>query len=280
MGWFFSWFAVAALALAASRLGLLERPQGRDLRDWPYPEAGLASLAANAIVWVWIIALTALLIRGLLADRAYWRVSALPIFVVLALTGFAPFLPRGLLELPWAISLLATAALVRLVPKCSPPTIPARAAAVLLLPASLLLVLPALHAVRHPLWLGSEVFFDPRQRGKATISLRNAGFAQIELDAVSLRARKSLALPRGVVEVVDLRVARSPSFGSSRLFEPAQLPFRLEGRSNAFVQLRFKPLGCGNGSLPSNVRVHYQVRGAGRVASFPMSIELRPCSSR
>jgi hypothetical protein len=279
MGWFFAWFAVVALALAASQLGLLERPQGGGPPDWPYPEAGLASLAANAIVWVWIIALTALLIRGLLADRTHRRVSALPIFVVLALTGFAPFLPRGLFDLPWPISLLATVALVRLVPRCS-PAIPARATAVLILVASLLLLLPVLHAVRHPLWLGSDVIFGPPQRGTATISLRNSGFAQIELEAVSLQPRKSLALPRGVVEVMDVWVHSRPSFDPSRLFESGQLPFIIEGRSKAFVQLQFKPLGCGNAPLPSDVLVHYRVLGHGRMESFPTSIELRRCSSR
>jgi hypothetical protein len=280
MGWFIAWFAVAALALGASQLGLLERPQGRGLRDWPYPEAGLASLVANAIVWVSILAVTALLIRGLFADRSQRRVSALPIFVVLAVTGFAPFLPRGLLDLPWAISLLATAALVRLVPECSPPPIPARVTALLLLPASLLLLVPVLHAVRHPLWLGSDVIFDPPKRGKATISLRNSGFAQIKLEAVSLRPRESLDLPRRAVKVMDVRVDKSPSFGLSRLFESGQLPFLLEGRSKAFVQLRFTSLGCGNGPLPSDVLVHYRVRGHGRVERFPTPIELPPCSSR
>src|SRR5262245_44639960 len=94
LGWIFASFVIAALATAALALGLMSRPVGSGLHDWPYPNAGWASLAANAVVWTWILALTALLIRWLLAREVRNPVSAVTIFVVLALTGFAPLLPR------------------------------------------------------------------------------------------------------------------------------------------------------------------------------------------
>lgn len=128
-----------AAGFAASQLGLVERPRGSGLRDWPYPEAGHGSLTANVVVWLSILVLTAFLIRGLLADLMQWPVSTLPIFVVLAITGFAPFIPRGLLDVPWAIGLLATSALLRLAPDCSPPATPMRATAVLLAAGTLVL---------------------------------------------------------------------------------------------------------------------------------------------
>jgi hypothetical protein len=279
MGWFFALLAVLAAGFVAWQLGLIERPGGRGLRDWPYPEAGQGSLTANVIVWLSILVLTALLIRGLLAERMQSPVSALPIFVALAITGFAPLIPRGLLDVPWAIALLATTALLRLAPDCSPPSIPVRATAVLLMAGTLLLVVPAVHAVRHPLWLGSEVVFDPPQRGTVTFSLRNAGFAEIELMSMALQPTDSSPLSRGVVvEVTDVRVGKSPSFATSRPFDSAQLPFSLEGRSNAFVQLRLKPLRCGTGPLPSEVTVKFRVRGHRRFDRLPVSIVLPACS--
>jgi hypothetical protein len=74
MGWFFALFTVLAAGFAAWQLGLVERPRGSGLRDWPYPEAGHGSLTANVVVWLSILVLTALLIRGLLADRMQWPV--------------------------------------------------------------------------------------------------------------------------------------------------------------------------------------------------------------
>ncbi len=276
MGWFFAFIAVAVVGLAASQVGLIERPHGGGLRDLPYPEAGRASFVANAVVWLWILALTALLIRGLLADRAPRPVSAFAIFVILAFSGFAPLLPRGLLDLPWLVALLATAALLRLAPAFSPPTIPKRATAVFLAAGALLLAVPALHAVRHPLWLGSSVFSDPPERQTATISLRNAGFADVELEAVSLRMLPPFELLP--VELVDVRVDKHPPLAPGGPFESPRLPFTLGGRSEAFVQLHLRRMGCGSGPLKSEATVRYRVRGDLRVEALPVSITLRACS--
>jgi hypothetical protein len=230
------------------------------------------------VVWLSILVLTALLIRGLLADRMQWPVSTLPIFVALAITGFAPFIPRGLLDVPWAIGLLATTALLRLAPDCSPPAMPMRATAVLLAAGTLVLSVPAVRAVRHPLWLGSEVVFGPPQTGTVAFSVRNSGFAEAELKSVALQPTDSSGPPRGIVELTDERVGKNPSFATSRSFESAQLPFSLEGRSNAFVELRLKPLGCGTRPLASEVTLNFRVRGHRRVERLPLSIGLPACS--
>lgn len=116
-GVFLAYFCLGVVALAGAKLGLhgldVARPVGGGLHDWPYPEAGRSSLAANAVVWVWILALTALVVARLLAWSARRPVSAVMVFGVLAVTGFAPFLPRGLLDAPWLVALLLTAALLR-----------------------------------------------------------------------------------------------------------------------------------------------------------------------
>lgn len=95
LGWTISAFSVGAVGLAANALGLLGRVEGTGLRDWPFPAAGWESTAANTLVWLWILALTALLVRGMLADRVGRPVSALAICAVLAITGFVPLLPAA-----------------------------------------------------------------------------------------------------------------------------------------------------------------------------------------
>ena len=120
LGWLFAQVGVVAILLAASPIGFA-RPQGSGLSDWPYPDAGWWSVAANTVVWIWILALTALLTRGLLADRIRRPISAITIFCALTITGFAPFIPRGLLDLPWLAALLGTALLLRLEPYVDTP---------------------------------------------------------------------------------------------------------------------------------------------------------------
>jgi hypothetical protein len=75
----------------------------------------------------------------------------------------------------------------------------------------------------------------------------NAGFSDVELAAVSLRAPGRLAPP-----------ARSSASGSTitrllpwRLLRLARFPYRLKGWSEVFVQLRLRMLGCGAGTLPT-----------------------------
>lgn len=272
LGWFVAWVFIVVVGLAAWRLGLVQRPQGSGLHDWPYPEAGRASLAANTVVWLWVLALTALLIRGLFADRIQRPVSAVSIFLLLVLTGFAPALPHGLLELPWLVSLVATAAFLRLAPEYGPPAVPKRVTGAAVAMGALLLAIPALHGFLHPLWLGGSAFSDPWSRNTATISLRNAGLADLELEAVSLWASVPL------VELVGVRVDKRPPPPPGAPFHSPQLPFTLKGRSEAFVQLRLRRMGCGSGPLRTEATVRYRVRGDMRVETLPVLISPRPCS--
>ena len=277
LGWFFAFVAIAALGMAAAALGLMSRPDGSGLRDWPYPEAGRASLAANAVVWTWILALTALLIRWLLAPAVRRPVSAVAIFVVLALTGFAPFLPRGLLDAPWLVALLVTAALLRLAHGYEPSSVPRRVTIVAWAVGLALLAVPVIHAVSHPLWPGTSIFSD-QAPNTTTFSLRNAGSADVELEAVSLRAPGSLdSLNKGLAVRVDGHPPAPP--GAPALLDSPRLPFTLQGRSDAFVQLRLRTL-CGTGTLPVSATVAYRVRGAERVLSVPVPITPRPCDPR
>ena len=268
LGWVVVLWAVVAAALAVQQLGLVVRPAGSGLRDWPYPEAGLSSLAANAVVWAWILVLTALVIRGLLADRSTPAISAVTVFCILVLTGFAPGLPRGLLDLPVPAAFVFTVVLLRLAPAFAPPVLSKRTTAALLAAGALFLAVPAVHAVLHPLWPGSTVYGDPP--GSATFSLRNAGFADVELQRLTLRA----GVPNLGVQLTGVTVGEDPS-----LLDAGRLPHRLDGRGDAFVRLRYRTRACGAGTpLNGEAGIRFAVHGAVRVETLPVPIQLRPCS--
>jgi hypothetical protein len=112
LGWVMASVVAFVAVIAAHALGVLSGSfvgiADKGLRTWPYPENGTFSLVANAVVWLDMVALTALLVRGVLADRI-GPVSAVPIAVVLAVTGFVPLLPHGALDLPGLVAFGVTA---------------------------------------------------------------------------------------------------------------------------------------------------------------------------
>jgi hypothetical protein len=262
------WLVAVLAATAAQALGLLGRPAGSGLRDWPYPEAGLSSLAANAVVWVWILALTALVIRGLLADRSTPAISAVTVFCILLVTGFAPALPRGLLDLPLPAAFVLTVVLLRLAPAFAQPVWSKRATAALLAAGALFLAVPAVHALQHPLWQGSSFSVDPQPRNAATFSLRNAGVADAQIQGVSLHASP---LP---VRLTSVAVGETPL-----LLDARRLPYPLDGRSEAFVQLRYRTEACGSGSaLTGEVTIRFRVLDSVHAETLRVPIQLRPCA--
>ena len=272
LGWFIAQFTLGAVMLVASQLGLVQRPQGSALSDWPYPDAGWSSVAANTVVWVWIIALTALLIRGLLADRIGRPISAVTIFGVLTITGFAPLIPRGLFDLPWLVALVGTAALLRLEPYVQIPVWPKRATAKALAVGVLFLAIPAIHGVLHPLWSDPSSIGAPVSRNLPTVPVENAGFADVELESVALRS------PVPIAELVDVRVDEHPPFHPDGPFASPGLPYRLEGRDHAFLQLRLRHRGCGAGAVLAEAVVRYRLRGDVRTQALPVKLTPRPCS--
>jgi hypothetical protein len=268
LGWAFASMAVGGLSIAAWELGLMGRPYGDGLRDWPYPEAGWSSLGANTIVWLWIFAATALLIRGLLADRSERPVSAAIIFIIIVATGFAP-LPHGLLEPEWPVALILTAALLRLAPGAGPDPLPKRTTAKLIALGTGLLIIPAAHGLMHPLWQGSVFGFEPMPRNATHLTVRNAGFATVELESVSLQ------MPMPFVELVGVRVADPPPFVDRR---SPSLPFELDSRSEAFLELQLRQRGCGTGGpVRGQARLRYEVFGVRRTEALPIEIPIRRC---
>jgi hypothetical protein len=266
-GWFFASCFFGLLAIIALELGFLGRTSGSGLRGWPYPEAGWASVLANSVVWFLIFALTALLIRGFLADRSGRPISSAMVFPVLLVTGFAPAVPRGLLSLPWPVALLAAAALLRLVSGFGPAPLPKRTTAKLIAAGAAFLAIPAFHATTHPLWPGNA-FFEEKPE-KVILSLRNAGLATLELKSLSLRMP---TVPAAPAELRSVRLSEEPPWEATQGF-----PFRLEPRSESYVQLNLRPLGCGVGQARASATFTYEVLGRTRSETLLVDIPRRAC---
>jgi hypothetical protein len=277
---FIAWVAAAvivgAVSFLSAELGLVWRPSGSGPATWPYPDTGAWSLAANVVVWTWIVALTALVLRGALADRFERRVSAVPIAAALALTGFAPFLPRGVFDLPWPVGLLATAALVRLGAHALGP-MPKRTTAALLAAGTLFLAVPAAYGLVHPLWFDGLAASEPPRRGTTgwfTFRMRNAGLAGATVEKVELR------MPTPVVALAAVRIDRRPPLEPRSPFgEAPRPPFEVRARETAFVQLRLRAKGCGSvPSLPAEAVLRYRLHGSTFTGVVPLRLHPPRCS--
>jgi hypothetical protein len=275
LGWVTATVLVIVPVLLAHWLGLVGRTGmiglgGSGLRDWPYPANGELSLFANAIVWLEIVALTSLLVRGMLADRV-GPISAVPIFIALAVTGFVPLLPHGLLHLPLPVAFLASAWLIRVAVATTPiRPLPKRITARLIAVFALLLVIPAWYGLWHPLWLNSVATGDTA--GSLTFVIQNKGFADLRVEAVSLRSPAP-------VEAVGVQLDRKwPSPPGSPFPPSPSPPFTIAGRGDAFVLLHLRHLGCGSGgAFPADAVVRYRLLGSEHVAQVPVTVPVKAC---
>jgi hypothetical protein len=286
LGWLVSAVAVGLVTVLTYAAGLHGASSGAvhggGIRDWPHPQTGVGSTVTNAIVWLAILTLTALLIRGALADRTRKPISAFAIFAVLIVTGFAPFIPRGLLDLPWLFSFVLTAALLRLTAGTLTP-LPKRATARLLLAGAPLLVVPVVYGAVHPLWfdqvVGQDVHPPPPRSSPAafTFGVRNTGHADVELQSVAF------ASPGSDVRVVDVRVDRTPPGPSGTPFDDApRPPYVVDGRATAFVQLRLQPVGCPQSSarrvpVRGEGVIRYRLGGRAHTAKLPLELPAPHC---
>jgi hypothetical protein len=226
---------------------------GEGLRDWPYPRNGTFSLVANAVVYLDLLAFTALFVRGILADRV-GPMSTVPIFVVLAVTGFAPLLPHGFLNAPGIVDLLLSAWLIQITvattairPLSKQAT--ARVIAVLIM----LLAIPAAFGVSHPVRPGST--YGPFSAKELRFAIANAGFGDVRVLRISLDA-----------DVRGIRMLEAPK------------PFTLAGRHERVVRLRIHQTGCGaGGPLRADAVVRYRLLGSDKVARMPVEVPIRAC---
>jgi hypothetical protein len=255
--------------IAGAEVGLVGHVSGSGVRDWPYPATGLTSLAANAVVWAWILGLTALFIRGFLADRVDRPVSGVAVLAIVGVTGVAA-VPRGLLDLPFPLALLAAAALLRLSPVFRLPVLPKRVVVRLFAVGAVALVIPVLHGLTHPLWPGLNGRFERPKVGYATFDVENVGHSKVVLESVALRSQLQL------IELVAIRADKYPPSPGGP-FESPRLPYTADGKSTTFIQLRVREHGCGTGVIPAEASIRYRVRGAAHDVQVPVSFAVRRC---
>jgi hypothetical protein len=208
---------------------------------------------------VWIFALTALLIRGVLSDRIGRPISAFTIFCALTIIS-------------WPAALLGTALLLRLEPYVEIPVWRKRTTVKALAVGAALLVIPAVHSTLHPLWSDPISIAQPQSKNLATVPVENAGFAGVELRSVVLRT------PVPIAELVDVRADRHPPFSPGGPFASPRLPYTVGGGDPAFIQLRLRHRGCGTVRSPRPRWFAIGFRGNLRSQALPVKLTPRPCS--
>src|SRR5690349_4877899 len=109
-GYVAAYLTLGVLALGLTALGLLPR---LFWRPGPFPVTGAWSLDADLVAAVAIVLVAAWWIRRLVADKTEMPVSFAVVAVVVAATGFAPFLALRPVALTGLVALPLTTWLVR-----------------------------------------------------------------------------------------------------------------------------------------------------------------------
>jgi hypothetical protein len=234
---------LGALAVGLSALGLLPQPF---LRPGPFAVDGAWSLDADLVVAATIVLVAAWWIRAMVAADTDLPVSFGVVALIVAVTGFAPYLAlrpvalTGVVALPLTTWLVRRYAVGRELPLPRPSW---RAWAAL---AGVGLLLFASYRVFHPLNTpGSSV--GAAERGRFRVfELNNAGFADLRI----------LRVDGGVVG--DLGPGMS-----------LRLPYTLHGRSGTSVFVR------GSTCRPRTVAITFTVLG--RTSTQQFSVPAAEC---
>jgi hypothetical protein len=248
---------VVVPVVVATWLGLAGRELvgfgGEGLRNWPYQRNGTFSLVANGVVWFDLLAFTALVVRGVLADRV-GPLSAVPIFVVLAVTGFAPLLPHGFLHAPGVVDLLLSAWLVQItVATTAVRPLSKQATTKVIAVFVMLLTIPAAYGASHPVRPGSTR--GPFSANELQFGVDNDSFTDVRVTQISLDT-----------DVEGIRVVGAPT------------PFTLAARHERLVRLRVDQTACGTGGpLRGDALVRYRLLGSDNVARIPVDVPISAC---
>lgn len=300
LGYLLAACILLGMALAAWFLGLVDwndGPASESVLHGPYAADGAWSLFANATVAFTVLAVAAWAVTRVLSDRLLEPVSLPLVFVVLTVTGYAPFLAlEGRFRLSGIVALLAAAALIRwqavgntratravdgvrerLVEKGLWRWVVRAAGAVWAVAA----VVAAAYGLMHPLTGGYAVDYEPSNysyvrtggqqfyvfRGplgsdaRYTMDMRNAGFAGVTLLSVDVPEGSGFTL-------AGFSLAASPNAAPSSR--------EVDGRESVWLNLRLKLAACeGRGfSVLRNVLVRYRILG--RVESQRVALEPSP----
>jgi hypothetical protein len=289
LGYLCALLVLGLFAVVLDISGVVTWPRGAYGDGWlvgPFEPDGPWSLFADALVAFTVLAVTSLTVVWQLSDRLQLRVSWVVTFVVLCLTGYAPFFFfEGRLRLSGLLGLLVSAALIRWfgVAGTQPADLLADASRRLFADGrrrrqlvfamaigwAAALGVGIAYGVTHPVRVsggsidGRSVTIGGRDyslyRGRpgttrvVLIFLTNNGFADVS-DA-------SVDLPSG--ETLPVRHVESEMFGpNSNLPVTVTSPFSIPGRNEAEVALAFTIPRCAEGvKTLSRLRLLYSILG-------------------
>jgi hypothetical protein len=288
VGFVFAAVAVGVGAFASLELGLLGRDSMTHERppavDWPFPHAGLWSIAANALVTAGV-----LLTCAILAARRVSRLTGEPVsvprtFAIVAVTGYAPYIAfRGLLSLHFLVALLATAFLVREYAVGIPPLALSRRACVALATGAVVLLgIPAAYGAVHPLWYSSYVAgaTPTTEWGEQRVVFRpkTAGTVQYAfmLENFSRRKVTLLGVSGGNTPILHV-VGAEPGFAFPHRSERVLRGTSIGHSEQQVITLVLGVLGCDHSIGTTTLdRVTVRYRIAGMTLSQPVALAIRP----
>jgi hypothetical protein len=238
LGYLGASLSLGLLAIGLDAVGLLPRPY---LRPGPFTVTGAWSLDADLVAALAVVLIAAWWIRWLVADATHGPVSFGVVALVVAVTGFAPYLALRPVALTGLIALPLTTWLVRrfAVDRTLPLPHPSWRVWVGLAFAGLLIF--ASYRIYHPLNTYGSSVGGGSSGSFRVFSLRNAGFADLTILRVG---------GDGVLSDDD------------PLNRQVRLPYTLPARSSADV---FIP---GPGCRPATVALTYSLLGRTSTQQF------------
>jgi hypothetical protein len=239
LGYIAAYATLLLLALGLAELGLLPRPFHR---PGPFPVTGAWSLDADLVAAVAIVLVAAWWIRLMVADEAKTPVSFGVVAVVVAATGFAPFLALRPVALSGVVALPLTTWLVRRYAVDRELPLPRPSWRVWAGPVVVGLLVFASYRVYHPLSSpGGGSGVGRKGREFRVLDIRNPGFADLTI----------LRVDGGVL--------------GDFLSAPSRLPHTLRSHSGTSLFVR------GSTCLPRTVEVTFSVLGRTSTQQFAVA---------
>jgi hypothetical protein len=268
----------------------------------PFQPDGTWALFANAVVAVTVVAVAAALVSWVVSEHVGERVSRPIVLVVLAVTGYAPFLYLdGRFRLSSIAGLLVAAALIRWFAISNGLVVRfIEAAEARLLPSAarirwLLLVVvvaawsasaavAAAYGLTHPLGSGTPVDYSPSNyrlqtiagedyylyhgqpgtRAAYAVDVRNVGFADVTVREIELPANSGFRLADTII-AADPWLPRDPTAAPKGRTIP--------GRSERFLTLDLRLTTCAAKQVGTinRIRIDYRVLGRNESMFLPLS---------